>query len=126
VAIGRADRQARFNDAALLLGEELKPGGVYRLLAEHGDRLFSDDYFADLFTRSRLGRPTVAARVVATVMLLQGVRGSLGIARCMTGWRVICGGRQRLSWRSGRARFTRRCWSGCATVAHERGAAAAV
>jgi hypothetical protein len=75
VAIGRADRQARFDDAALLLGEELKPGGMYRLLAENGDQLFGDDYFADLFTRSRLGRPTVPARVVATVMLLQAFDG---------------------------------------------------
>jgi hypothetical protein len=75
VAIGRADRQARFDDAALLLGEELTPGGVYRLLAEHGDQLFGDDYFADLFTCSRLGRPTVAARVVATVLLLQAFEG---------------------------------------------------
>ena len=48
---------------------------MYRLLAEDGDRLFGDDYFVDLFTRSRLGRPTVAARVVATVMLLQAHEG---------------------------------------------------
>ena len=72
VAIGQADRQARFDDAALLLGAELKPGSVYRLLADEGARLFDDAYFADLFARSRLGRPTVPARVVATVMLLQG------------------------------------------------------
>jgi hypothetical protein len=75
MAIGRADRQARFDDTALLLGDELRVGSVYRLLAEHGDRLFGDDYFADLFTGSRLGRPTVAARVVATVMLLQAFEG---------------------------------------------------
>ncbi len=48
---------------------------MYRLLAENGDQLFGDDYFADLFTRSRLGRPTVPARVVATVMLLQAFDG---------------------------------------------------
>ena len=75
VAIGLADRQARFDDAALLLGEELKVGSVYRLLAEHGDRLFGDDYFADLFTRSRLGRPTIPARTIATVLLLQAHEG---------------------------------------------------
>jgi hypothetical protein len=75
VAIGQADRQARFDDAALLLGEALRAGSVYRLLAEHGGQLFGDDYFADLFVRSRLGRPTVAARVVATVMLLQAHEG---------------------------------------------------
>jgi hypothetical protein len=75
VAIGLADRQARFDDAALLLGEELRSGSVYRLLAEHGDQLFGDDYFADLFARSRLGRPTVPARTIATVMLLQAQEG---------------------------------------------------
>lgn len=75
MAIGLADRQTRFDDAALLLGEQLSAGSVYRLLAEHGDRLFGDDYLADLFTRSRLGRPTVPARVIATVMLLQALEG---------------------------------------------------
>jgi hypothetical protein len=70
-----ADRQTRFDDAALLLGEQLSSGSVYRLLAEHGDRLFGDDYFADVFIRSRLGRPTIAARTIATVMLLQAFEG---------------------------------------------------
>lgn len=65
MAIGVADRRLRFDDAALLLGEELRAGSVYRLLAEHGDQLFGDDYFADLFLRSRLGRPTVAAPTIA-------------------------------------------------------------
>jgi Transposase DDE domain/Transposase domain (DUF772) len=48
---------------------------VYRLLAEDGHRLFGDDYFADVFIRSRLGRPTIAARTIATVMLLQALEG---------------------------------------------------
>jgi hypothetical protein len=43
--------------------------GIYLLLAEHGGALF--DYFADFYTTSRLGRPTVPARVLATVMILQ-------------------------------------------------------
>jgi hypothetical protein len=59
----------------LLLGDQLAEGSVYRLLAEHGDGLFGDEYFADLFKRSSLGRPTVPARVVATVMLLQAYEG---------------------------------------------------
>jgi len=75
VALGRGDRQGRFDDAALLLGEQLAEGSIYRLLAEHGDVLFVDGYFADLFTGSPLGRPTVPARVVATVMLLQAHEG---------------------------------------------------
>jgi hypothetical protein len=55
----------------LLLGDHLPEGSIYRLLAEHAAALFSEEYFADLFKRSSLGRPTVPARVVATVMLLQ-------------------------------------------------------
>jgi hypothetical protein len=43
----------------LLVGDQLVQGSVYRLLADHGDALFSDEYFADLFKRSALGRPTV-------------------------------------------------------------------
>jgi hypothetical protein len=59
----------------LLVGDQLVPGSIYRLLAEHGDALFGEEYFADLFKRSALGRPTVPARVVATVMLLQAYEG---------------------------------------------------
>jgi hypothetical protein len=76
VALGREDRQGRFDDVLLLVGDQLVQGSVYRLLAEHGDALFSNEYFADLFKRSTLGCPTVPARVVATVMLLQACEGA--------------------------------------------------
>ena len=59
----------------LLLGDQLAEGSIYRLLAEHGGALFGDEYFADLFERSTRGRPTVPARVVASVMLLQAYEG---------------------------------------------------
>ena len=36
VALGYADRRVSFDDAMLLLGDQLSVGGVYRLLAEHG------------------------------------------------------------------------------------------
>ena len=75
MALGRVGRQGSFDDAALLVGDRLAEGGVYRLLAGHGDALFGDDYFADLFKRSPLGRPTVPARTIATVMLLQAYEG---------------------------------------------------
>jgi Transposase DDE domain/Transposase domain (DUF772) len=74
MALGVAERQVGFDDAAVVLGGQLGEG-VYRLLAEHGDQLFGDGYFADLFKRSSLGRPTVPARTVATVMLLQAQEG---------------------------------------------------
>jgi hypothetical protein len=75
VALGREDRQGRFDDVMLLVGDQLVQGSIFRLLAEHCDALFGDEYFADLFKRSTLGRPTVPARVVATVMLLQAYEG---------------------------------------------------
>jgi hypothetical protein len=59
----------------LLVGDQLVQGSIFRLLAEHGAALFGDEYFADLFKRSTRGRPTVPARVVATVMLLQAYEG---------------------------------------------------
>jgi hypothetical protein len=75
VALGRESRQCRFDDVMLLVGDQLLEGSIYRLLAEQGAALFGDEYFADLFKRSTLGRPTVPARVVATVMLLQAYEG---------------------------------------------------
>jgi hypothetical protein len=75
MAVGRAQNQIRFDDAAALLGDRLSEGSVYHLLARQGQRLFGDDYFADLFADSVKGRPTIPARVVATVMLLQAYEG---------------------------------------------------
>lgn len=75
MAIGATDTQVRFEDAATLLGDRLTQGSLYRLLAEHGHRLFPDDYLADLYSVSLRGRPTIPARVIATVMLLQSFEG---------------------------------------------------
>jgi hypothetical protein len=75
MAVGRADRQLRFDDAWALLGDRLAGGTIYHLLAREGARLFPDDYLADLYTDSVRGRPTVPARVVCTVMLLQAHEG---------------------------------------------------
>ncbi len=57
----------------MLLGDRLR--GIYLLLADHGGVMFGDDYFADLYKASRLGRPTVPARTLATVMILQAHEG---------------------------------------------------
>ena len=73
MALGSASVGARFENPRDLLGDRLK--GVYRLLAEHGGRVFPDDYFADLYLDSRKGRPTIPARVLATVMVLQALEG---------------------------------------------------
>jgi hypothetical protein len=73
MALGEMVVQQRFENPRELLGDRLK--GVYRLLAVEGHRLFPDDYFADLYKVSRRGRPTVPARVLATVMVLQALEG---------------------------------------------------
>jgi hypothetical protein len=61
-------------DAAALVGHLVPVGSVYGFLAEHRQRLFGDDMFADLFPTNR-GRPSVPADVVATVMVLQSLEG---------------------------------------------------
>lgn len=73
MALGVVKTQPRFEDPGQLLGDRLR--GIYQFLADHGDRLFPDDYFADLYKESRRGRPTVPARVLATVMILQAHEG---------------------------------------------------
>jgi Transposase DDE domain/Transposase domain (DUF772) len=73
MALGAAPTRQRFETPAVLLGARLR--GIYRLLAVEGDRLFPDDYFADCYRTSRLGRPTVPARVLASVMVLQAHEG---------------------------------------------------
>src|SRR5438094_809997 len=75
MALGRAQVQQGFDDPRVLLGDRLREGSLYRLLADHGLVMFPDDYFADLYAESAKGRPTVPARVVATVMVLQSFEG---------------------------------------------------
>jgi len=75
MALGTSQTQQRFENPRDLLGDRLKLGSIYRLLADHGHVLFGDDYFADLYSDSVRGRPTIPARVVATVMLLQAHEG---------------------------------------------------
>jgi hypothetical protein len=75
MALGRAQIQLGFQDPREILGDRLREGSLYRLLADHGHLLFPDDYFADLYAESVRGRPTVPARVMATVMLLQAFEG---------------------------------------------------
>jgi hypothetical protein len=75
MALGVAVVQPRFENPREILGDRLREGSLYRLLADHGDRLFPDEYFADLYKVSSRGRPTVPARVLATVMVLQAFEG---------------------------------------------------
>jgi hypothetical protein len=75
MASGRAQVQRGFQDPREILGDRLREGSLHRLLADHGQRIFPDGYFADLYAGSVRGRPTVPARVMATVMVLQSFEG---------------------------------------------------
>jgi IS5 family transposase len=75
MALGSAQVQHRFENPRDILGDRLKEGSIYRLLSDHGHRMFDDEYFADCYTESNKGRPTIPARVMATVMVLQAFEG---------------------------------------------------
>jgi hypothetical protein len=61
-------------DAESVSGHLLPPGSVYAFLAAHRRELFPDAMFADLFP-SPLGRPSVPADVIASVLVLQALQG---------------------------------------------------
>src|SRR5664279_3529845 len=75
MALGSAKVQQRFDNPREILGDRLREGSIYRLLADHGHAMFKDDYFADCYTDSAKGRPTIPARVMAAVMVLQAFEG---------------------------------------------------
>jgi hypothetical protein len=75
MALGSAKVQQRFENPREILGDRLREGSLYRLLCDHGHSMFGDDYFADCYTDSAKGRPTIPARVMATVMILQAFEG---------------------------------------------------
>jgi hypothetical protein len=78
MALGTQKTQQRFDNPRDLLGDRLKEGSLYRLLADHGDEMFPDDYFSDLYSDSAKGRPTIPARVMATGDAVTGLRGPVG------------------------------------------------
>ena len=57
-----------------MAGHLLVPGSVFALLAEHRDRLFPAELFADLFPSGR-GRPSIPGEVIASVIVLQALYG---------------------------------------------------
>ena len=71
---GESDRQRELLDVESVAGHLLEPGSVFALLAEHRDRLFPSELFADLFP-SRRGRPSIPGEVVASVIVLQALYG---------------------------------------------------
>jgi hypothetical protein len=71
---GESDRQRQLLDVESVAGHLLEPGSVFALLAEHRDRLFPGELFADLFPSGR-GRPSIPGEVIASVIVLQALYG---------------------------------------------------
>jgi IS5 family transposase len=92
---GTSDPNRELLDAAALVGHLVPEGTMHRFLAEHRQRLFPDELFADLFPTGR-GRPSVPADVIATVLVLQSLEGlsdrdSLQAVRTDLRWKVAAG-----------------------------------
>lgn len=71
---GKSDPNAELLDAAALCRHLVPADSVHAFLADHRRELFPDEMFEDLFPSGR-GRPSVAADVIATVMVLQALEG---------------------------------------------------
>ena len=74
MTLGVADRQGDLFDGVTSFCERTLPErSVHKMLARERDRLFADEFFADLFTGR--DRRSVPPSVVATVMVLQRLEG---------------------------------------------------
>jgi IS5 family transposase len=92
---GKSDPNPELLDAAAVCGHLVPAGSVHWFLAEHRQRLFPDELFADLFGSGR-GRPSVPADVIATVMVLQALEGlsdrdAIDALRTNIAWKVAAG-----------------------------------
>jgi IS5 family transposase len=92
---GSSDPARELLDAQALVGHLVPAGTVYAFLAEHRDRLFPDEMFADLFGSGR-GRPSQPAELIATVLVLQSLEGlsdrdALQALRTDLRWKVAAG-----------------------------------
>src|SRR5258706_10295513 len=93
--LGTASADRELLDAAEMVGHLVKPGSVYAFLAEPRQDVFPDALFADLFPSST-GRPSIAADVIGSVMVLQRLHDfsdgeAAEAARCDLRWKVACG-----------------------------------
>lgn len=92
---GTSDPNPELLDALAMCGHLVARDSVHWFLAEHRQRLFPDDMFADLFGSGR-GRPSVPADVIATVMVLQSLEGlsdrdAISQLRNSISWKVAAG-----------------------------------
>ncbi len=92
---GKSDPNPELLDAGALCRQLVPDGSVYAFLADHRGELFPDEDFTDLFP-SGTGRPSVAAGIMASAMVLKELEGlsdrqAADALRCDIRWKVACG-----------------------------------
>lgn len=92
---GQSLRDRGLLDADAMVGHLVVEGSVHRFLADHRQRVFPDELFADLFGSGR-GRPSQPGDVVATVLVLQSLEGLSDRDACQAlrtdiRWKVAAG-----------------------------------
>ena len=100
MALGLAPAQDRFESPRELLGDRLRPGSIYRLLADEGARIFPDDYFADLYSASARAAPPCRPGCWPRPWSCRPSKASR-TGRPVTGWRWTCAGRRLPAWAPG-------------------------
>lgn len=93
--LGKTDPQLELLDAREVCGHLIKEGSFFRHVATVGNRLFSDEDFADLYDAKR-GRHSVPPSLLAKIQLLQSFEGTsdretLERVRCDLRWKVALG-----------------------------------
>jgi hypothetical protein len=91
--VERGDRELL--DAEALVGHLVPEGSMFAFLADHRRDVFGDEDFEDLFP-SDLGRPSIPASVMASILVLQTLhdlsdRETAEAARCDLRWKVATG-----------------------------------
>jgi Transposase domain (DUF772) len=92
---GCSDDQRELLDAESVAGHLLKSDSMFTFLAAHRSELFPEEMFADLFP-SRRGRPSVPAKVMASVITLQALHGlsdneTVDAVTFDLRWKAACG-----------------------------------
>src|SRR4029450_6435834 len=96
MTIGTTPRQADlWRGTAAVCEGRVGEQSIWAVLYREGDRLFADELFADLF--AEVGRRSVPPRIVATVMVLQRLRGlsdreAVEAFSFDARWKYACGG----------------------------------
>jgi Transposase DDE domain/Transposase domain (DUF772) len=96
MTIGTTPRQADlWRGTAAVCEGRVGQQSIWAVLYRQGDRLFADELFADLF--AGVGRRSVPPRIVATVMVLQRLRGlsdreAVEAFSFDARWKYACGG----------------------------------